>query len=335
MLDSATAAPPDSAPGVKSYPDWRRTGIGAIAIDLRYGTSKKCDYTTGTTGVLRIPNIANSGRIDVSDLKGARFDQGEIEKLSLEVGDLLIIRSNGSVELVGKCGLVTDKEAGLLFAGYLLRLRVDRKLALPEFIQLWLSAPAQREYIERTAKSTSGVNNLNAEELRSLPLRLPPMDEQTEIVRQVRQAFAFADRIQGLYEMARSRSERLSPLILAKAFRGDLVPQDPNDEPASVLLARMAGQGSQAPAQSAARKPRATRVPQEIKAMTKSRHDDDVIGQPYLARHLRRLSNSSSAEALFKVAELPVADFYKQLAWEVAQGHVKDQQPLLALGDAA
>ena len=230
---------------------------------------------------------------------------------------------------------MTDKEAGLLFAGYLLRLRVDRKLALPEFIQLWLSAPAQREYIERTAKSTSGVNNLNAEELRSLPLCLPPMDEQTEIVRQVRQAFAFADRIQGLYEMARSRSERLSPLILAKAFRGDLVPQDPNDEPASVLLARMAGQGSQAPALSAARKPRATRVPQEIKAMTKSRHDDDVIGQPYLARHLRRLSNSSSAEALFKVAELPVADFYKQLAWEVAQGHVKDQQPLLALGDAA
>ncbi len=63
--------------------------------------------------------------------------------------------------------------------------------------------------------------------------------------------------------------------------------------------------------------------------MTKSRQDDDVMGQPYLAGHLRRIGEPTSAEALFKVAELPVADFYKQLVWEVAQGHVKDNQTTL------
>ena len=69
--------------------------------------------------------------------------------------------------------------------------------------------------------------------------------------------------------------------------------------------------------------------------MTKSRHDDDVMGHAYLASHLRRLGAPTTAEALFKVAELPVADFYKQLAWEVAKGHVKDGQTLLEARSAA
>lgn len=63
--------------------------------------------------------------------------------------------------------------------------------------------------------------------------------------------------------------------------------------------------------------------------MTKSRQDDDVMNQPYLAAHLRRIGTPTSAEVLFKLAELPVADFYKQLAWEVAEGHVKDNQATL------
>jgi type I restriction enzyme S subunit len=69
--------------------------------------------------------------------------------------------------------------------------------------------------------------------------------------------------------------------------------------------------------------------------MTKSRQDDDVMGQPYLAAHLHRIGTPTSAEALFKVAELHVAAFYKQLAWEVAQGHVKDNQTTLEPGHAA
>lgn len=69
--------------------------------------------------------------------------------------------------------------------------------------------------------------------------------------------------------------------------------------------------------------------------MTKSRQDDDVMDHPYLADHLRRLGTPVTAEALFRVSELPVADFYKQLAWEVAQGHVKDNQTSLEAGYAA
>lgn len=65
------------------------------------------------------------------------------------------------------------------------------------------------------------------------------MPEQREIVRRVEALFAIADRIEARYQVANERVEGLTASILAKAFRGELVPQDPNDEPASVLLERI------------------------------------------------------------------------------------------------
>lgn len=219
---------------------WQELTIGTIASDLRYGTSKKCDYSETGTGVLRIPNIAENGNIDLSDLKRADFDQVELQKLSLRAGDILVIRSNGSVDLVGKVGVVDSTQEGLLFAGYLMRLRVNESMVLPRFAYISLTAPQQRVRIEQTAKSTSGVNNINSEELRGLPISLPPLDEQAEIVRRVETLFAFADRLEARLKAAQTATERLTPALLAKAFRGELVPQDPDDEPAAELLKRLA-----------------------------------------------------------------------------------------------
>jgi type I restriction enzyme S subunit len=68
---------------------------------------------------------------------------------------------------------------------------------------------------------------------------VPSTEEQTEIVRRVEELFAYADRIETRYQAARARIDKLTPAILAKAFRGELVPQNPDDEPASVLLERI------------------------------------------------------------------------------------------------
>ena len=337
VLNSAVSGTLLEADG-KAASAWARTTVGAIAVDVRYGTSKKCTYAAAGHGVLRIPNIAQHGRIDLTDLKRADFDAKEVDKLALREGDLLVIRSNGSVDLVGSCSVVTAAEAGLLFAGYLMRLRIDQTKALPAYVRICLSSSRLRELIERTAKSTSGVNNLNAEELRSLPLSLPTVGEQIAIVKRVETLLGLAARIESRHAAAASSAVQLTPLTLAKAFRGELVPQNPDDEPASALLARIAAQRD-APASAAAastpRRGRPPRAPKESATMTKSRQDDDVMGQPYLAGHLRRIGTPATAEALFKVAELPVADFYKQLAWEVDQGHVKDNQTTLEPGHAA
>ncbi|MBI5269665.1 MAG: restriction endonuclease subunit S [Burkholderiales bacterium] len=194
-----------------------------------------------------------------------------------------------------------------------------------------------KDDIEALAPATA-QKNINLSVLNEVVIRTPDLAEQREIVRQGKALLAIADRIETRYVDALRHSQRLAPLTLAKAFRGELVPQDPNDEPASALLARIAAQRN-APASVAVaptpRRGRPPRAPKETATMTKSRQDDDVMGQPYLAWHLRRIGTPASAEALFKVADLPLADFYKQLAWEVAQGHVKDNQTTLEPGHAA
>ncbi len=75
--------------------------IGNVSEDIRYGTSKKCDYKGGSTPVIRIPNIGDR-KLDTSDLKSADFTEKELEKLALKAGDLLVIRSNGSLETRGQ-----------------------------------------------------------------------------------------------------------------------------------------------------------------------------------------------------------------------------------------
>lgn len=74
------------------------------------------------------------------------------------------------------------------------------------------------------------------------PINLPTADEQAEIVRRVESLFALADQLEARYTSARAQIDRLTPSLLAKAFRGELVPQDPNDEPAAALLARIHAQ---------------------------------------------------------------------------------------------
>ena len=80
-----------------------------------------------------------------------------------------------------------------------------------------------------------------------MDIACPSLAEQTEIVRRVEQLFAFADQLEAKVASAKSRIDHLTQSILAKAFRGELVPQDPNDEPASVLLERIQAQRAAAP----------------------------------------------------------------------------------------
>ncbi|MCF7482926.1 restriction endonuclease subunit S [Vibrio sp. J1-1] len=213
--------------------------VGDISEDIRYGTSKKCDYKGGSTPVIRIPNIGDR-RLDISDLKSADFTEKELDKLTLQSGDILVIRSNGSLDLVAKPAIVEPQYEGFLYAGYLIRIRCDRELILPSFLLNVLSSRVVRDVVELGARSTSGVNNINSKELAALEFVLPSMDEQKEIVRLVDQYFAFADTIEAQVKKAQARVDSLTQSILAKAFRGELVPQNDDDEPAEVLLKRIA-----------------------------------------------------------------------------------------------
>jgi type I restriction enzyme S subunit len=217
--------------------------LGDVLIDLKYGTARKCDFEQKGVPVLRIPNIA-AGFIDTSDLKYAELDPREFESLSLRRGDVLMIRSNGSVSLLGKTAVVSDSEEAYAYAAYLMRLRLAPRHADPGYLQFALTAPDARDQIELPARSTSGVHNINSEEVRQLRIPLPPLPEQHKIVRRVEALFALGDKIEARVAAATLRVEKITQAILAKAFRGELVPTEAelaraegrDYEPASVLL---------------------------------------------------------------------------------------------------
>ena len=217
---------------------WKPVVLGELLEDIRYGTAKKCHPNADGVAVLRIPNVAN-GEIDLQDLKFTQLHDREVRTLGLKKGDLLIVRSTGSANLVGRGAVVTDDAVGLAFAGYLIRLRVDQKRLLPDFLQLVLSSPVVRALIERQARSTSGVHNINSGEVKAIAFDLPPIDVQSEIVELVDGHMAKIGDLDAWCQTELTRSTALRQSILRDAFAGRLVPQNSTDEPAETLLARI------------------------------------------------------------------------------------------------
>ncbi len=113
---------------------------------------------------------------------------------------------------------------------------VNESLACKEYVKLSLQA----NYLEMRKLAEGGNQpNLNLSKIKNFLIFLPPLEEQKEIVRRIEERFARIDKLEQEYQKAVKLCDRLEQATLAKAFRGELVPQDPNDEPASVLLERI------------------------------------------------------------------------------------------------
>jgi type I restriction enzyme S subunit len=109
---------------------------------------------------------------------------------------------------------------------------------LPRFVAFWIASVPCQNWLTGVAKGVA-YTGINIADLKVLPVAIPSLAEQSEIVRRVDALFAVADQVQARFERARQQAEKLTPALLARAFRGELVPQDPNDEPASALLQRL------------------------------------------------------------------------------------------------
>ena len=192
----------------------------------RYGTSKKCSYDEGRdrTAVYRIPNIEHkNGRISHDDIKYAQFTESELDGIRLRQGDILIIRSNGSVSLVGRAAMVCDADITGTFAGYLMRLRIsDPETLLPKFLLLFLQSHQARIYIENKAKSTSGVHNINSTEISDLQMPLYDPDTQYAIIEAIESRLSVCDSIEHTVDLALQQAEAMRQSVLKQAFDGRL-----------------------------------------------------------------------------------------------------------------
>ena len=162
---------------------WDMVTIGDIATDVRYGTSRPATED-GKYPYLRMNNLTYEGHLDLTDLKYIDIPDSEIEKCVVRYGDVLFNRTN-SVELVGKT-CVYNLDYDTIIAGYIIRVRIDDRI-LPVVLSNYLNSKVLKEQLRSMAKGAVNQANINAQELRSIPIYLPPIDLQREFVAFVEQ----------------------------------------------------------------------------------------------------------------------------------------------------
>lgn len=203
----------------RQHPSWRPGALGDYVIDDCYGTSEKTNDDVSGTPILRMGNIQN-GRLNTRILKYLHIHQKEREKLILIPGDILVNRTN-SAELVGKCA-VFDLEGDYGFASYLIRIRLDTKRALPQLVAAYINSPIGRAYMSDERKQMTGQANVNATTLKKLPLPLPNIDVQRDLVAELDALQAKVDAVKALQTETAAELDAMLPAILDKAFKGDL-----------------------------------------------------------------------------------------------------------------
>lgn len=171
-----------------------------------------------------------------------------------EPGDVLITTEAplGNVTLI-------DWDYKFALAQRLICLHFSKEI-LGKFAAFQLQSPNFQRALNTNATGST-VTGIQAARLKELEIIVPSLEEQSEIVRRVEKLFTFADRLEERLSQAQAAVQKLTPALLAKAFRGELVPQDPNDEPANELLRRLQESRTESTKPGRARKPRTKKSP--------------------------------------------------------------------------
>ncbi len=203
--------------------EWTWTALEQLSWDSSYGTSVKCSYENSGPTVLRIPNI-ESGKLDFGDIKHApksfEIEQGK----ELSIGDVLIIRTNGSRSLIGRSAVIRQPiPSRSTYASYLIRFRLMQQSEVIAWVSTVWDADFFRQWIEQRAATSAGQHNISMTVLATLPMPLPPLAEQEQIVAEVERRLSVIEELEASVEANLTRADRLRQSILANAFAGKLV----------------------------------------------------------------------------------------------------------------
>ena len=187
--------------------------------------------------------VANVRRksLDLSNLHRFELRPDELKKLRLIPGDILIVEGNGSRTEIGRCALWLGEVEDCVHQNHIIRVRPSGGL-IPRYIDIFLNSPTGQSAIQNVASSTSGLYTLSISKIRQLSLALPPTAEQEAIVAAVQAQLSVVEQLEADIDAKLQSAQALRQSILKHAFTGKLVPQDPDDEPASELLQRIAAE---------------------------------------------------------------------------------------------
>lgn len=301
---------------------WSAVSVEQIAeqvFDGPFGSHLKSkDYSETGVRVVRLENIGWLKFITDKRTFIPVQKYHLLQRHTLRADDILL--SSFLSEQVRVCLLPVELSENAINKADCFCIRLDRKKCSPQFVAMQLASRSTFIALDEQVHGATRPR-INLGQLKAFILELPPLIEQDEIVRRVETLFAYADRIEARYAAARAQVERLTPALLAKAFHGELVPQDPNHEPASVLLERIRAARAAAPP-----KPRSRQVTgrptktQKAEILMPNRRD---IPDAHLCTILRECG-PLTAEALWSASQLDIDDFYDQLKDEEARGLLKE-----------
>ena len=152
--------------------------IGDVVKDVHYGTAKKASEE-GKYAYIRMNNITYEGKLDLSDIKRIDVSDKELSGCMVQRGDVLFNRTN-SKDLVGKTCCFSGDEP-MIIAGYIIRLRMNGKI-LPEYLALFMNLERSKKLLYSMAKGAVGQANINAKEVQSIEVIIPPMDIQRKFL---------------------------------------------------------------------------------------------------------------------------------------------------------
>ncbi len=267
-------AEPDADLAVSIPGTWAWSQLGEISLRLHYGYTAAATDAEKEVRLLRITDIQED-RVDWTRVPGCEIDAGTFRKYALEPGDLLIARTGGTI---GKTFLVSHVPVKSVFASYLIRVQPARSL-FANYIKLFCGSDVYWSQL-RDGSRGGGQPNVNGKTLGKMRLPLPPLAEQHRIVAKVDELMALCDRLEATQRAREAMRDRLAtasltrlntpdpntfqadarfalsalPALTARpdqikqfrktvislAVRGQLIPQNPNDEPAVELLKRIA-----------------------------------------------------------------------------------------------
>ena len=215
---------------------WCWATVDQVSTTVKYGSSAKTSLDLEGVPVLRMGNI-QEGTLNLERLKHLPLDHSEFPKLLLANGDLLFNRTN-SAELVGKTAVYRGRPDPCSFASYLISVRMIRS-CLSGVVANALNSSWGRAWIASVVSQQVGQANVNGTKLRAFTFPLPPETEQGEIISRSVDAVHSVTGSSHVIADLLQQAIALRQSILKRAFEGELVPQDPRDEPASLLLGRI------------------------------------------------------------------------------------------------
>ncbi len=249
-------AAPDASDLPPLSEGWAWATVDALISEpLANGRSVK----TASDGfpVLRLTALQD-GQINQNEFKVGAWTEHEAEPFFIREGDFFVSRGNGSIKLVGLGGIVGPVHAPVAYPDTLIRFRLHPEVSLSYFAHVWNSATV-RQQLETVARTTAGIHKVNQQDLSICKIPLPPLAEQRRIVAETERRLSVIQQAETAVEASRQRAERLRQSILKRAFSGQLAPQDPDDEPASILLERIRAQREAERAAASATKKRPAR----------------------------------------------------------------------------